>query len=70
MSIHNHINQMNHPKYNGDPFTLLYIYGGINMETLYNLGSRKQQFDYRSYPVPYDGESIVGLSRARISDKV
>ena len=61
---------MNHPNYNGDPFILLYIYGGINMATLYNLGSRKQQFDYRSYPVPYNGESIVGLSRESLSDKV
>ena len=40
------------------------------MATLYNLGSRKQQFEYRSYPVPYDEGSIVGLSRAMIGAKV
>ena len=46
------------------------IYGGISMETLYNLGRIKQKFDFMSYPVPYNREYIVGLSRASISAKV
>ena len=51
MRTHNHINQKNHPKYNGYPFFLLSICG-MNIVSVYNLGSNKQLLDYRAYPDP------------------
>ena len=49
MRTHNHINQRNHPNYNGYPFILLSVCV-INIVSVYNLGINKQLLDYREYP--------------------
>ena len=68
MRNHNHINQRNHPKYNGYPFILLSVCGIIKV-SVYNLVRNKQLLDYREYPDPYKGGYIVGVSMAMIGVK-
>ena len=62
MRIHNHINQRNHPKYNGYPSIMLSVCG-VNTVLMYTLGRNKQIFNYMEAPLPLKGVSIVGIPR-------